>query len=88
MEQLDKIVETEQKNQQTKLNKESFKRIIETLRNKINGNQQKMGDKSKEMSRNFKLESTKNEIKEIEKLIETANQQIANHNEMIKDIKN
>ncbi|GAA7139476.1 AAA family ATPase [Helicobacter pylori] len=88
LKQLDEIVKTEQNNLKTKLNTESFKRIIETLRDKINGNQQKMGDKSKEMSRNFKLESTKNEIKEIEKLIETANQQIANHNEMIKDIKN
>ncbi len=88
LEQLDKIVETEQKNQQTKLNKEIFKRIIETLRSKINGNWQKMHDKSKEMSRSFKLESTKNEIKEIRDLIDTANQQIANHNEMIKDIQN
>ncbi len=88
LEQLDKIVEAEQKNQQTKLNTESFKRIIETLRSKINGNWQKMHDKSKEMSRSFKLESTKNEIKEIRDLIETANQQITNHNEMIKDIEN
>ncbi len=88
LEQLDKIVETEQKNQQTKLNTESFKRIIETLRSKINGNWQKMHDKNKEMSRSFKLESTKNEIKEIRDLIDTANQQIANHNEMIKDIQN
>ncbi len=88
LEQLDKIVETEQKNQQTKLNTESFKRIIETLRSKINGNWQKMHDKSKEMSRSFKLENTKNEIKEIRDLIDTANQQIANHNEMIKDIQN
>ncbi|GAA9865920.1 AAA family ATPase [Helicobacter pylori] len=88
LEQLDKIVETEQKNQQTKLNKEIFKRIIETLRSKINGNWQKMHDKSKEMSRSFDLESTKNEIKEIRDLIDTADQQIANHNKMIKDIKN
>ncbi len=88
LEQLDKIVETEQKNQQTKLNKEIFKRIIETLRSKINGNWQKMRDKSKEMSRSFKLESTRNEIEEIKDLIHAANQQIANHNEMIKDIKN
>ncbi|BAW61372.1 putative uncharacterized protein [Helicobacter pylori] len=88
LEQLDKIVETEQKNQQTKLNKEIFKRIIETLRSKINGNWQKMHDKSKEMSRSFDLESTKNEIKEIRDLIDTANQQIANHNEMIKDVQN
>ncbi|MDU9720553.1 AAA family ATPase [Helicobacter pylori] len=88
LERLDEIVETEQKNQQTKLNTEIFKRIIETLKNKINGNQQKMFDKGKEMSRSFKLESTKNEIKEIRDLIDTANQQIANHNEIIKDIKN
>ncbi len=87
-EQLDKIVETEQKNQQTKLNTEIFKRIIETLKSKINGNQQKMFDKGKEMSRSFKLESTKNEIKEIRDLVDTANQQIANHNETIKDTKN
>ncbi|GAA7173589.1 AAA family ATPase [Helicobacter pylori] len=87
LEQLDKIVETEQKNQQIK-NIESFKRIIEILRSKINGNWQKMHDKSKEMSRSFKLGSTKNEIKEIRDLIDTANQQIVNHNEMIKDIKN
>ncbi|WQW51947.1 AAA family ATPase [Helicobacter pylori] len=88
LERLDEIVETEQKNQQTKLNTEIFKRIIETLKSKINGNQQKMLDKSKEMSRSFKLESTKNEIKEIRDLIDTANQQIANHNEIIKDTKN
>ncbi|GAA7349734.1 AAA family ATPase [Helicobacter pylori] len=87
LEQLDKIVETEQKNQQIK-NTESFKRIIEILKSKINGNWQKMHDKSKEMRRSFKLGSTKNEIKEIRDLIDTANQQIANHNEMIKDIKN
>ncbi|MGL2730726.1 ATP-binding protein [Helicobacter pylori] len=88
LERLDEIVETEQKNQQTKLNTEIFKRIIETLKSKINGNQQKMFDKGKEMSRSFKLESTKNEIKEIRDLIDTTNQQIANHNEIIKDIKN
>ncbi len=88
LERLDEIVKTEQDNLQTKLNTEIFKRIIETLRSKINGNWQKMHDKSKEMSRSFKLESTKNEIKEIRDLIDTANQQIANHNEMIKDIKN
>ncbi|PUD62736.1 AAA family ATPase, partial [Helicobacter pylori] len=88
LERLDKIVETEQKNQQTKLNTENLKRIIETLRSKINANQQKMFDKGKEMSRSFKLESTKNEIKEIRDLIDTANQQIANHNEIIKDTKN
>ncbi len=70
LERLDEIVETEQKNQQTKLNTESFKRIVETLRSKINGNQQKMHDKSKEMSRSFELESTKNEIKEIRDLID------------------
>ncbi|WRG55777.1 AAA family ATPase [Helicobacter pylori] len=88
LERLDEIVETEQKNQQTKLNTEIFKRIIETLKSKINRNQQKMFDKGKEMSRSFKLESTKNEIKEIRDLIDTANQQIANHNEIIKDTKN
>ncbi len=88
LERLDEIVKTEQNNLQTKLNTESFKRIIETLRSKINGNWQKMCDKSKEMSRSFKLESTKNEIKEIRDLIDKANQQITNHNEMIKDIKN
>ncbi|MBI1561331.1 AAA family ATPase [Helicobacter pylori] len=88
LERLDEIVKTEQDNLQAKLNTEIFKRIIETLRSKINGNWQKMRDKSKEMSRSFKLESTKNEIKEIRDLIDTANQQIANHNEMIKDIQN
>lgn len=88
LERLDEIVKTEQNNLQTKLDTEIFKRIIEALRSKINGNWQKMHDKSKEVSRSFKLESTKNEIKEIRDLIDTANQQIANHNEMIKDIKN
>ncbi len=88
LERLDEIVETEQKNQHTKLNTEIFKRIVETLKSKINGNQQKMFDKGKEMSRSFKLESTKNEIKEIRDLVDTANQQIANHNETIKDTKN
>ncbi|GAA7799708.1 AAA family ATPase [Helicobacter pylori] len=88
LERLDEIVKTEQNNLQTKLDTEIFKRIIETLRSKINGNWQKMRDKSKEMSRSFDLESTKNEIKEIRDLIGTANQQIANHNEMIKDIQN
>ncbi len=88
LERLDEIVKTEQNNLQTKLDTEIFKRIIETLRSKINGNRQKMHDKSKEMSRSFDLESTKNEIKEIRDLIGTANQQIANHNEMIKDIQN
>ncbi len=88
LERLDEIVKTEQDNLQTKLNTEIFKRIIETLRSKINGNWQKMHDKSKEVSRSFKLESTKNEIEEIKDLIHAANQQIANHNEMMKDIEN
>lgn len=86
LERLDEIVETEQKNQQTKLDTENLKIIIETLRSKINENQQKMLDKSKEMSRNFKLDSTKNEIDAIKDLIKKANEQIANYNEMIKDI--
>ncbi|MGL2714695.1 ATP-binding protein [Helicobacter pylori] len=86
LERFDKIVKTEQNNLQTKLDTENLKRLIETLRSKINGNRQKMLDKGKEMSRSFKLESTKNEIKEIRDLIDTANQQIANYNEMIKDI--
>ncbi len=88
LERLDEIVKTEQDNLQTKLNTEIFKRIIETLRSKINGNWQKMRDKSKEMSRSFKLESTKNEIEKVGELIDTANQQIANHSEMMKDIEN
>lgn len=88
LERLDKIVKTENNNLQDKLDTENLKRIVETLRSKINGNQQKMHDKSKEMSRSFELESTKNEIKEIRDLIDTANQQIANHNEIIKDTKN
>ncbi len=86
LERLDKIVETEQKNQQTKLDTENLKRIVETLKSKINGNQQKMHDKSKEMSRSFELDSTKNEIDAIKDLIAKANEQIANYNEMIKDI--
>ncbi|GHR95646.1 hypothetical protein VN0682_13750 [Helicobacter pylori] len=88
LKQLDKIVKTEQNNLQTKLDTENLKRIIETLKSKIKGNLQKMLDKGKEMSRSFELESTKNEIKEIRDLIDTANQQIANYNKMIKDIKN
>ncbi|WRC52722.1 AAA family ATPase [Helicobacter pylori] len=84
LERLNEIIKTEW----NKLNTENLKRIIETLRSKINANQQKMFDKGKEMSRSFKLESTKNEIKEIRDLIDTANQQIANHNEIIKDTKN
>ncbi|WP_181372514.1 ATP-binding protein [Helicobacter pylori] len=87
LERLDKIVKTEQNNLQTKLDTENLKRIIETLRSKINANQQKMLDKSKEMSRSFELDSTKNEIDAIKDLIAKANEQITNHNETIKDIK-
>ncbi len=86
LERLDEIVKTEQNNSQTKLDTENLKRIIETLRSKINGNQQKMLDKSKEMSRSFKLDSTKQEIDAIKDLIKKANEQIANYNKMIKDI--
>lgn len=86
LERLDEIVKTEQNNLQAKLDTENLKRIIETLRSKINGNQQKMLDKSKEMSRSFELESTKNEIDAIKDLIAKANEQITNHNETIKDI--
>ncbi|MFP6259340.1 ATP-binding protein [Helicobacter pylori] len=86
LERLDKIIKTEQNNSQTKLDTENLKRIIETLKSKFNGNQQKMHDKSKEMSRSFELDSTKNEIDAIKDLIAKANEQIANYNEMIKDI--
>ncbi|GAA8232071.1 hypothetical protein HpKG83_11340 [Helicobacter pylori] len=85
---LDKIVKTEQNNLQTKLDTENLKRIIETLKSKIKGNLQKMLDKGKEMSRSFELDNNKNEIDAIKVLIEKANDQIANHNKMIKDIKN
>ncbi|RVZ04910.1 AAA family ATPase [Helicobacter pylori] len=84
LERLNEIIKTEQ----NKLDTENLKRIIETLRSKIKANQQKMLDKSKEMSRSFELDSTKNEIKEIRDLIDTANQEIASHNEIIKDTKN
>lgn len=86
LERLDKIIKTEQNNLQTKLDTENLKRIIETLRSKINANQQKMLDKNKEMSRSFELDSTKNEIDAIKDLIAKANEQITNHNETIKDI--
>ncbi|WP_100949331.1 ATP-binding protein [Helicobacter pylori] len=88
LEWLDKIAKTDQNNLQTKLDTENLKRIIETLRSKINGNWQKMLDKGKEMSRSFKLDNNKNEIDAIKDLIEKANDQIANHNKTIKDIKN
>ncbi len=88
LKQLDKIVKTEQNNLQTKLDTENLKRIIETLKSKIKGNLQKMLDKGKEMSRSFELDNNKNEIDAIKVLIEKANDQIANHNKMIKDIKN
>ncbi|WP_100980504.1 ATP-binding protein [Helicobacter pylori] len=88
LERLDKIAKTDQNNLQTKLDTENLKRIIETLRSKINGNWQKMLDKGKEMSRSFKLDNNKNEIDAIKDLIEKANDQIANHNKTIKDIKN
>ncbi|EMH25185.1 ATP-binding protein [Helicobacter pylori] len=83
LERLNEIIKTEQ----NKLDTENLKRIIETLRSKINGNQQKILDKSKEMSRSFKLDSTKNEIDAIKDLIAKANEKITNHNETIKDIK-
>ncbi|MCQ2836341.1 AAA family ATPase [Helicobacter pylori] len=86
LERLNEIIKTEQNNSQTKLDTENLKRIIETLRSKINGNQQKMLDKGKEMSRSFKLDSTKNEIDAIKDLIAKANERITNHNETIKDI--
>ncbi|PUD87756.1 AAA family ATPase [Helicobacter pylori] len=82
LERLDEIIKTEW----NKLNTENLKRIIETLKSKFNGNQQKMHDKSKEMSRSFELDSTKNEIDAIKDLIAKANEQITNHNETIKDI--
>ncbi|WRC10206.1 AAA family ATPase [Helicobacter pylori] len=82
LERLNEIIKTEW----NKLNTENLKRIIETLRSKINANQQKMLDKSKEMSRSFELDSTKNEIDAIKDLIAKANEQITNHNETIKDI--
>ncbi|KMZ47383.1 ATP-binding protein [Helicobacter pylori] len=88
LEWLDKIAKTDQNNLQTKLDTENLKRIIETLRSKINGNQQKMLDKGKEMSRSFRLDNNKNEIDAIKDLIEKANDQIANHNKTIRDIKN
>ncbi|WP_101017652.1 ATP-binding protein [Helicobacter pylori] len=88
LEWLDKIAKADQNNLQTKLDTENLKRIIETLRSKINGNQQKMLDKGKEMSRSFRLDNNKNEIDAIKDLIEKANDQIANHNKTIKDIKN
>ncbi len=82
LERLNEVIKTEQ----NKLDTENLKRIIETLRSKINANQQKMLDKGKEMSRSFKLDSTKNEIDAIKDLIAKADEQITNHNEMIKDI--
>ncbi|WQX78136.1 AAA family ATPase [Helicobacter pylori] len=82
LERLNEIIKTEQ----NKLDTENLKRIIETLRSKINANQQKMLDKGKEMSRSFKLDSTKNEIDAIKDLIAKANERITNHNETIKNI--
>ncbi len=87
LDQLGKIIETEQNNQQTKLDIENLKKIIETLKSKINGNQLTMSDKGKEMSRSFELVGTKQEIDAIKDLIEKANKEITNYNEMIKDIK-
>ncbi|ANH47187.1 ATP-binding protein [Helicobacter pylori] len=88
LERLKEIVEKDQNNLQTKLDTEKLKITIETLRSRIKGNLQKMLDKGKEMSRSFELDSNKNEIDTIKNLIKKANEKRAEHNEMIKDIKN
>ena len=81
--QLESIEEKEKNKIETKLGIDIFSANLRTLVNQFNANKNLLENKINEPSRSIELSSTKNQLKKIEKLIQSANDQIIQHNKIV-----
>lgn len=81
-------VETNQKpNNGTKLEIDKFSAYLKTLLSQVNANKLLLVEKAKEPSRSINLTSTKEQLENIKKLIESANGEIRKHNDIVNNYK-
>lgn len=81
--ELQLIESTEKTNKESKLDVEKFSSLLKTLSSQYTGNKELLNSKLKEPSRSIELLSTKEQLKEIEELIETANEAVKKHNDIV-----
>ncbi|MCH5235325.1 MAG: AAA family ATPase [Muribaculaceae bacterium] len=80
---LNRIYDTESKNENTKLNIIFLKSFIDTLDQLFKNNQERFNIKIKEPSRVITINETIEQIKQIQQLINEANNKIAEHNKLV-----
>ncbi|MEA2029605.1 MAG: AAA family ATPase, partial [Campylobacterota bacterium] len=81
-------IETEQKNiKNTKLDTEKFSIYLKTFISQVNVNKEIISQKVKEPSRALKLTTTEEQLLHIQTLINTANEQIKVHNQIVQNYK-
>lgn len=80
------LLETSEKDkEETKLNIQSFSAYLKTLSSLIISNKELLHNKNKEPSRSIELISLKEQLKTIQKLISTANEEIKKHNIIVEN---
>lgn len=85
--ELAKIEENQKSNNGTKLDIDKFSAYLKTLLSQINANKILLAEKTKEPSRSINLTPTKEQFENIEKLLESANDEIKKHNNIVNNYK-
>jgi wobble nucleotide-excising tRNase len=81
--ELQQIESTEKINKKTKIDLDKFSSLLKTLNSQFVANKELLNSKLKEPSRGLELTSTKEQLDDITKLINTANIVIKKHNDIV-----
>jgi len=81
--ELSQIEANEKNNDNSKLNIDLFSSRLKTLSNQFNSNKELISNKLKEPSRNIELSHTNSQLMQIIDLINTANNEITKHNNIV-----
>lgn len=85
--ELMQIEASQKSNNETKLDIDKFSAYLKTLLSQINANKLLLSEKAKEPSRSITLTPTKEQFENIKKLIESANDEIKKHNDIVSNYK-
>ncbi len=80
------VIEKEKGNLNTKLDTDQFQIHLKTLSSQIIANNQLVAEKEKEPSRSFEMQNVSAELNALDRLIETANKSIKDHNDIVANI--
>ena len=82
---LQQIENDEKENKESKLDLEKFSALLKTLSSQFTNNKEFLNSKLKEPSRSIELVSSKEQLDEIDKIIQTANETINKHNDIVEN---